>query len=115
MSSSQWFIDGKATTRWAVCVRSPNFPNRYEGNDRCTIDVLPGAVDHTVSSRAFVTEYSFDALTIDGQRYSGYSGDSGPDHVPVTPRSTIEWSTDGSFARSSNGVSGFELCLDIER
>jgi hypothetical protein len=110
MSSSQWFIDGKATTRWAVCVRSPNFPERYEPSDQCTIDVLPGAANRTVSSRAFATERYDDALTIDGRRYSGYSG---PDHVQVTPGSTIEWSTDGSYASSSNGISGFELCLDV--
>ena len=106
-ASSRWFIDGKATTRWAVCVRSHYFPERYEHNDRCTIDVLPGAVNHTVSSRAFVTDSRWAALTIDGQRYSGSSG---PDHVPVTPGSTIEWDTNNYYA-----VSGFELCLDIER
>ena len=104
VSSSQWLFDGKATTRWAVCVRSPNFPERYEPNDQCTIDVLPGAANRTVSSRAFEVEHR-DALTIDGRRYSGYSG---PDHVQVTPGSTIEWSTDGWYA------SVFELCLDVD-
>jgi hypothetical protein len=114
VSSSQWFIDGKATTRWAVCVRSPNFPERYEPSDQCTVDVLPGAVNRTVSSRAFEVDYG-DALTIDGQRYPTTWSYSGPDHVQVTPGSTIEWSTDGWYAGSSNGISGFELCLDIDR
>ncbi len=114
VSSSRWFIDGKATTQWGVCVRSPNFPERYEPNDQCIVDVLPGAINRTVSSRAFFTA-PYDALTIDGQRYSGSSG---PDHVQVTPGSTIEWSTeiyssaDGSYdLRSISGISGFELCI----
>ena len=43
----------------------------YQNNERCNITVLRSAV---LTSLEFATEPSFDLLTIDGQRFSGYDG-----------------------------------------
>ena len=60
----------------------------------------------SLSFTAFETEANFDFLTIDDT--PGYSGNTGPTGVLVSPDSVITWTTDGS-----NVNTGFEVCATV--
>jgi len=81
-------------------VQSPNYPQRYSNNQKCTIDI-DAAYAAPIVVEAFDTEGYFDYLLIDGRKYSG----SRRRPSGKTPSSTIVWSSDFSVTRR-----GWKLC-----
>ncbi|KAL1498456.1 hypothetical protein AB1Y20_013781 [Prymnesium parvum] len=81
------------------CVRTQNFPQEYQHNDRCVI--LPPADPGPLLVTGFHTYSSTDKLTVNGQEYSLNVGPVG-----VVPRGEILWVTDWQ-----NADVGWEICL----
>lgn len=90
---------GPCTMDAEACVQSPNYPNKYEANERCTITVkessaVPIVVEH------FQTERNYDKLEVDGVVYTGSQGPDG-----VTPKAVVTWYSDSSVQDK-----GWRLC-----
>jgi hypothetical protein len=81
-------------------VLSPNYPQYYLNNQKCTIEI-DAANAAPISVEYFNTEWYFDYLLIDGRKYSG----SRRRPSGKTPSSTIVWSSDFSVTRR-----GWKLC-----
>jgi len=90
-------LDGKCTIDAEDCLLSPNYPEQYNNYDSCSIDVNH---PQKIASRDFNTETYSDALTVNGQEYSGTEGPGG-----IVASGQITWRTDGSSTRT-----GFKLC-----
>eukprot|EP00035_Acanthoeca_spectabilis_P015527 m.310432 g.310432 ORF g.310432 m.310432 type:complete len:573 (+) comp16378_c0_seq12:780-2498(+) len=72
---------------------------RHDNDENCVIEVLQSATLNVVQFR---TEWGYDFVTVNGQRYSGRRG---PDGVQVASGARILWSSDESVTRG-----GFEIC-----
>jgi len=82
-------------------VLSPNYPQYYSNNQKCTIEI-DAANKAPIVVEYFNTEWYFDYLLIDGWKYF-----SGRRRRPSgwTPSSSIVWSSDFSVTRR-----GWKLC-----
>ena len=86
-------------------LESPNFPGRYNNSEKC-VAVMPAFSAVTVT--AFSTEWRYDFLIINQQRYSGTSRDIENKTFVIRPNSTnISW-----FPDAFDSLSGWQLCLD---
>jgi len=86
----------------ATCVFSPNYPEKYENNQKCEIMGPPGAV---IQTNSFETEHGFDFMTIDGLEYHGGKG---PNEV-MLKSGKIEWYSDGWVT-----AKGWKLCTETQ-
>merc|ERR1711904_523998 len=95
-----WKVESGPCTMDAVgCIQSPNYPSKYESNERCTITVTESIAVPIVVEK-FKTEARYDKLTVDGVEYSGTTGPDG-----VTPKEVITWYSDTSVTGD-----GWKLC-----
>ena len=74
-------------------------PGNYVSGGGCTIQTNAPIL---VTATSFITEYSYDYLTIDGVRYEGAVG---PRNVAVAAGRNITWSTDSAIS-----FPGFVVC-----
>jgi hypothetical protein len=84
-----------------TCIRSPNYPQPYDADGRCTFTVSAHEAV-MLSVTAFETEERYDWLEVNGVQYSGTSG---PENVQVPEGGTVTFFSDDSESRS-----GFEIC-----
>jgi len=101
VGAAVWSATGPCTvSEDGSCFRSPNYPNNtYNTNDYCIITAEQTAVLRVTE---FATEEVYDALTVNGNAYSGFSG---PEGEVVLAGATITFSSDESFT-----LTGFEIC-----
>jgi len=99
-TASIWKIDGPCGVSGA-CAESPNFPDPYGLNERCTLTIPVGT---RVTVTHFSTEEFYDRLTINGERYSGGHGLVGQDFAVSSP---IQWRSD-----ESQPGEGWQICLE---
>lgn len=97
-TASLWQVEGPCGVSGA-CAESPNFPDEYGLNERCTLS-LPEGTSVTVTS--FSTEDFYDRLTINGEKYSGSQGLAGQSFVVTSP---IKWRSDESHTGP-----GWQIC-----
>jgi len=100
---------GPCTIDVQNCLLSPNYPSRYENDQKCLIDVA--AINSgTISFEHFSTEAGYDKLTFTAQgqnspkEFSG--GSKGVHSGEFVPVGTITWSSDYSIVST-----GFRICL----
>eukprot|EP01043_Picozoa_sp_COSAG02_P080412 COSAG02_NODE_19102_length_900_cov_1.014981_2_plen_163_part_00 len=85
------------------CVRSYNYPKKYNNDERCEIRVSDVAL---LTATAFLTEADYDYVKVLPSS-TKYSDSSFPSNgVAVDSSSTITWYSDRSNVRT-----GWELCL----
>lgn len=90
---------GPCTIDGNHCLRSPNYPSKYAGNQVCTI-AIDDSLAEPIAVKAFETEAKYDKLIINGDAYSGNVAPNG-----IVPQGSISWSSDGSVSKT-----GFNLC-----
>lgn len=98
-TASLWQVEGPCGVSGA-CAESPNFPDEYGLNERCTLTVPEGT---SVTVTSFSTEEFYDRLTINGEKYSGAQGLVGQSFVVSSP---IQWRSD-----ESNTGPGWQICV----
>ena len=92
------------------CFRSPNYPNRYNWREACTISVLDYVVLRVDAFDTLTSDFGGDAAELEVNGVF-FSGDEGPEGVMVNEGTSITWTSHQSF--SSNNVvvyTGFEIC-----
>jgi hypothetical protein len=85
------------------CFFSPNFPSSYDNNDKCSFEVTS---DATLVSETFVTELTYDYLSVNGVQFSGTNGPSG---MKVYMGDIIEFTSDAALV-----AQGFEICRTVK-
>eukprot|EP00035_Acanthoeca_spectabilis_P026506 m.462993 g.462993 ORF g.462993 m.462993 type:complete len:619 (-) comp22858_c0_seq1:180-2036(-) len=88
------------TTRRGMCIREA--VGVHGNNERC---IFEARIATTLSVIQFDVEAGYDAVTVNGQSYSGAAGPIG---VAVSAGGAIEWASDYSVNRD-----GFELCATV--
>lgn len=85
-----------------MCITSPNYPRKYKNADMCNISVQDGYfATHGIAVQEFVTEATYDTLTVNGVQYHG--GFAPP--TTIRPSQTMYWSTDSSLTKK-----GWKIC-----
>ena len=82
------------------CINSPNYPQNYDANGSCIIDMASNLI---LQVKDFSTEVVWDALVVNGQNYSGSNGPVG-----VEATGEIFWSSDGGSQDK-----GWSICVGI--
>lgn len=100
LGDTAFSVKSGGCTADSSCIMSPNFPNNYDNDCDCSVDIK---TEGTLHVEHFDTESSYDELTVGGK---SYSGSSGPDDVDVFRGSRLHFHSDGSNTRS-----GFKVCL----
>lgn len=104
-SSPFTVVSGTCTLK-GKCIHSPNYPNKHDNNERCTVKVQNVASGEKISSALFNTESCCDKLTVISTQYKGQSLSNGPNNVAVSVNDEILWYSDGSVI-----YNGFQVCL----
>jgi len=81
------------------CFYSPGYPNQYNNHESCELYVIATT---TLAVVTFRTEYQYDSLKVNSNRYSGTNGPSG---VTVATGESLFFTSDLSVS-----ASGFKIC-----
>lgn len=81
------------------CITSGNYPSDYSPKEECQISV-DTAIAKPIEVKYFDTEFTYDALKVNGEVYSGERGPAG-----IIPSTTIHWGTDAKYEKK-----GWMLC-----
>lgn len=98
-SAVMWAAVTGNCTLDGACVQSPNYPQDYGNNERCTLQI-DKALSVPIRVERFKTESAHDYLIVNGKHYSGSAGPN-----DITPTASISWTTDSSVVKS-----GWRLC-----
>ena len=97
-------LNGTCFMSSELCVASPQWPGRYDGEQYCALSTGAGYI----SATSFHTESHRDFLYIGGQWFHGR--DEGPQGIEVWDGDVIEWTSDYSVQRK-----GWEICIGQDR
>ncbi|EOD14192.1 hypothetical protein EMIHUDRAFT_470646 [Emiliania huxleyi CCMP1516] len=89
------------------CAASPNYPNSYGSNEKCTISGVPPVELEMVAFDVEGNNCRYDYLTVNGVKYCGKSGPDGA----VAEGGVIEWESDGIHVRSGWKARPWSLSL----
>lgn len=106
ITHGSWVIEGPCLvdSNDTSCVTSPSFPLNYGDDETCNMWVF-GIDDWYLEIDRFQTEFGYDWLTVNGEKYSGEASKlrRHTHGIPIT--SHIEWETD-----SSGTMEGWRIC-----
>jgi len=97
-----WVLKGRGCEMDGACIQSNNYPQNYGNDEVCEVE-LGGEIPLVVDGD-FMTEKSFDHLTVSGVRYSGAPPPNLAD-LDGVHTGTIRWRTDSSVTNK-----GWRLC-----
>jgi len=94
-----WMILSGPCTIRDGCIQSPNYPENYSNNQRCTI-LVNETLAKPIEVVSFNTEYGYDKMYINGRPFSGRRNPS-----KIVPRYAISWESDEDTTDK-----GWKLC-----
>jgi len=97
--SGLWVASGPCSIGTTGCAVSPNYPQNYGHDQKCSIEAI-NMINPTITASSFLTEATYDYMQVNGQRLSGSSG---PTNAIVS--GPITWSSDYATAKS-----GWKIC-----